>query len=369
MNNYAIIMAGGFGTRFWPKGTMKMPKQFLCIESDDESMIQKTFKRLEPIFGTTKIFVVTGLQHKAIVKKQIPQLPEENIILEPFGRNTAPCIALTCLIIKQFDEKANVFVVPSDHIINDTHEFERVIKCGLSFVHSNGGIITLGIHPTKPETGYGYIQFNSEEEFKIDISVNTSGEICENIYKVKTFAEKPTLEVAKAFLESGDFLWNSGMFIFRNDTMLEEIGEYLPDLYSAIMQLEEHIYSNDFPKLLENAYSQIKGISIDYGVMEKSQHVYTIISRFDWSDVGSWDEIYRIREKDSGGNVKHGRTVLINSKNCMVINDQRISAVIGCEDLLIIDTDNGLLICKKGESQNVKEVVDYLRRKGLEQFL
>ena len=369
MNNYAIIMAGGFGTRFWPKGTIKMPKQFLCIENDDESMIQKTFRRLEPIFGTTKIFVVTGIQHKAIVKKQIPQIPEENIILEPFGRNTAPCIALTCLMIKQFDEKANVLVVPSDHIINDTKEFERVIKCGLSFVNLKGGIITLGINPTKPETGYGYIQYNSEEEIKLDNTITVDGELCENIFKVKTFAEKPTLEVANAFLESGDFLWNSGMFIFRNDTMLEEIQKYLPELYDFIMPLEENIFTNDFPKLLENAYSQIKGISIDYGVMEKSKRVYTIVSHFDWSDVGSWDEIYRIRNKDSKGNIKHGRTVLINSKNCMVINDQRIAAVIGCEDLLIIDTDNGLLICKKGESQNVKEVVDYLRRKGLEQFL
>ena len=369
MNNFAIIMAGGSGTRFWPKGTMKMPKQFLCIENDDESMIQKTFRRLEPIFGATKIFIVTGAQHKALVKKQIAQIPEENIICEPFGRNTAPCIALTCMIIKQIDEKANVLVVPSDHIINDTKEFGRVIKCGLSFVNSKGGIITLGIKPTKPETGYGYIQYDSDNEFTIDRSENFNEESCENIYKVRTFAEKPTLEVAKAFLESGDFLWNSGMFIFRNDTMLAELSEYLPDLYETIMSLEENLYTNDFSRLLENAYSQIKGISIDYGVMEKSGHVYTIVSHFDWSDVGSWDEIYRIRPKDSSGNVVHGRTVLINSKNCMVINDQRISAVVGCEDLLIIDTDNGLLICKKGESQNVKEVVDYLRRKGLEQFL
>jgi len=369
MNNYAIIMAGGSGTRFWPKGTLKLPKQFLCIEDDTESMIQKTFKRLEPIFGATKIFIVTGVQHKAIVKKQIPHIPDENIILEPFGRNTAPCIGLNCLFIKQFDEKANVLVVPSDHIIHNTTEFERVIKCGLEFIHENGGIVTLGIKPTKPETGYGYIQYDSDDNYEIELSPETNGLNCERVYKVKTFAEKPTLEVAKAFLESGDFLWNSGMFIFRNDTMLEELQNNLPDLYNTLISLEKHIYSKDFPKLLEEAYSLIKGISIDYGVMEKSNQVYTIVSHFDWSDVGSWDEIYRLRDKDKNGNVKHGRTVLINSKNCMVLNDQRISAVVGCEDLLIIDTDNGLLVCKRGESQSVKEVVDYLRRKGLEQFL
>jgi mannose-1-phosphate guanylyltransferase len=171
------------------------------------------------------------------------------------------------------------------------------------------------------------------------------------------------------FLESGDFLWNSGMFIFRVDTMMEEIENYLPDLNFALKPLEDKLYTNDFPKQLEMTYSQIKGISIDYGVMEKSKQVYIIRSFFDWSDVGSWDEIYNLRKKDKNGNVTQGKAVLINSKNCIIMNHQRISAVVGCEDLIIIDTDNGLLVCKKGESQNVRDVVDYLRRKGLEQYL
>jgi mannose-1-phosphate guanylyltransferase len=248
-------------------------------------------------------------------------------------------------------------------------EFQRVVNCGLKFVGDNGGIVTLGISPTKPETGYGYIQFDVDDLYKVILENNEIELTSEQVYKVKTFAEKPNLETAKAFMESGDFLWNSGMFIFRADTMMQEIKKSLPDLNKALKKLEENILSNDFPKILEQVYSQIKGISIDYGVMEKSENVYTIKSHFDWSDVGSWDEIYNFKEKDSNGNVTSGRTVTLDSKNCLIINDQRISAVIGVEDLLIIDTDNGLLVCKRSESQKVKEVVDYLRRKGLEQYL
>jgi mannose-1-phosphate guanylyltransferase len=361
-------MAGGIGTRFWPYGTSKLPKQFLDIENNRETMIQKTVKRLENLISPKKTYIVTNVAYKSIIKKQLPQIPEDNIILEPFGRNTAPCIALTCLYIRQFDPQANVFVVPSDHIIHNVTEFQRVVKGALKFVNKNGGIVTLGIHPTKPETGFGYIQYDSDKMEEVEIEEDKK-KIFEQIYKVKTFAEKPNLEVARMFLESGDFLWNSGMFIFRVDTMMEEIEKYLPDLSFALKPLETKLYSNDFQKELENTYAKIKGISIDYGVMEKSKQVFIIRSFFDWSDVGSWDEIYRLRKKDKHGNVTQGKTVMINSNNCMVMNHQRISAVVGCDDLIIIDTDAGLLVCKRGESQNVREVVDYLRRKGLDEYL
>lgn len=368
MNNYAVIMAGGVGTRFWPKGTYRFPKQFLKIGDEHFSLLQQAYNRLEKIFNHSKIFVVTNLIYKNEVKKQLPKLPEENIICEPIGRNTAPCIGLSCIFINRFQQKANVLVVAADHLITDVSEFHRVIKSGLKFVHENGGIVTLGIHPTKPETGFGYIQYDSDKVFEVDIEKNGETET-EKIYKVKTFAEKPNTEVAKAFLESGDFLWNSGMFIFRTDTMMEEIGRYMPELQSALERLAEKLLSNDFPKLLEEEYAKLKSISIDYGVMEKAEDVYIIRSHFGWNDVGAWDEVYNINDKDNDGNVKQGRTVTINTKNCLIINDQKIAAVIGVEDLLILNTDNGLLICKKGESQSVKEVVDYLRRKGFDQFL
>ncbi|HMS66417.1 MAG TPA: mannose-1-phosphate guanylyltransferase [Ignavibacteria bacterium] len=368
MNNYAVIMAGGVGTRFWPKGTTKLPKQFLKIADEHNSLIQQAYKRLEGVFHDSKIFVVTNVNYKSEVKKQLPKIPDGNIICEPIGRNTAPCIGLACLFINQFDSKANVLVVAADHLINDNDEFHRVIKCGLKFVSDNGGIVTLGIHPTKPETGYGYIQYDAEKVVDIEIEKN-GGNIYEKVYKVKTFAEKPNSEVAKAFLESGDFLWNSGMFIFRTDTMTEEIKNFMPELHISLEKLREHLLSNDFAKILEEEYSKLKSISIDYGVMEKAKDVFIIRSHFGWNDVGAWDEVYNIKEKDSHGNVNQGRTVTINTKNCLIINDQKIVATIGVEDLLIINTENGLLICKRDEAQSVKEVVDYLRRKGMDQYL
>ena len=368
MNNYAVIMAGGVGTRFWPKGTLKVPKQFLKIANDSESLLQQAYKRLEGIFKDERIFVVTNVIYKNEVKKQLPRIPEENIICEPIGRNTAPCIGLACLFIGHFDPKANVLVVAADHLIEDLEEFHRVIGSGLAFVNGNGGIVTLGIHPTKPETGYGYIQYDADHF--VDVEFNSKGKtVSEKIYRVKTFAEKPNLEVAKAFLESGDFLWNSGMFIFRTDTMMQEIAGLMPDLNESLQRLSQKLFAPDFDKQLEEEYSKLKSISIDYGVMEKSMNVFIIRSHFGWNDVGAWDEVYNIKEKDQDGNVKQGRTVTIDTKNCMIINDQKIVATIGVEDLLIINTDNGLLICKRGEAQSVKDVVDYLRRKGLEQFL
>lgn len=368
MNNYAVIMAGGVGTRFWPKGTTKFPKQFLKIADEDNSLLQQAYKRLEGVIHDSRIFVVTNVNYKNEVRKQLPKIHERNIICEPIGRNTAPCIGLACLFISQFYAKANVLVVAADHLISDENEFHRVIKSGLKFVGDNGGIVTLGIHPTKPETGYGYIQYDAEKV--IDVELERNGEIAiEKVYKVKTFAEKPNVDVAKAFLESGDFLWNSGMFIFRTDTMMEEFKNYMPDLYESMGRLSENLLSNDFSRILEQEYSKLKSVSIDYGIMEKAKDVYIIRSHFGWNDVGAWDEVYNIKEKDSNGNVNQGRTVTINTNNCLIINDQKIVATIGVEDLLIINTENGLLICKRNEAQSVKEVVDYLRRKGLDQYL
>ncbi len=368
MINYAVIMAGGVGTRFWPKGNYKVPKQFLKITDDDDTLLQLAYKRLDDVFKNTHIFVVTNVIYKQEVKRQLPKIPEENIICEPVGRNTAPCIGLSCVFINRFQPKANVLVVAADHLIDDVDEFHRVIKSGLKFVNDNGGIVTLGIHPDKPETGYGYIQYDSD--IYADVEVESLNNVStERIFKVKTFAEKPNLEVAKAFLESGDFLWNSGMFIFRTDTMIEEIKNYMPELYESLNRLSDNILSTSFPKILEDEFSKLKSISIDYGVMEKSEKVYIIRSHFGWNDVGAWDEVYNIKDKDPDGNVRQGMTITHHTKNCLIINDLKIVAAVGVEDLLIINTENVLLICKKGEAQKVKDVVDYLRRKGMDQYL
>jgi mannose-1-phosphate guanylyltransferase len=358
MKSYAIIMAGGVGARFWPYGTSKLPKQFLPIADSSDTMLQLTVKRLKDIVPLDRIYIITNQQYTGEVKKQIPKIPTGNIIGEPIGRNTAPCIGLASIILKQFNEKANMLVVPADHMIENIEEFTRVVNAGLKFVEEKDAIVTLGIVPSHPETGYGYIQF-IEDAFFND-NENDVG-----IYKVKTFAEKPTFETAKIFLESGDFLWNSGMFIFRADTLLEQMQKHLPDLYHALQKIEKAFHSNQYQKVLEQVFAEIKGISIDYGIMEKAKNVYVIKANFKWSDLGSWDEVNRIKTKDKNNNVIMGDTFVKDSSNNLIMSSKGFVGVIGVDNLIIINTKEGLLICKRDRSQEVKEIVDYLKRKGL----
>jgi mannose-1-phosphate guanylyltransferase len=362
MKPYAIIMAGGVGARFWPYGTSKLPKQFLPMSDSRDSMIQLTVKRLNDIFDNDQIFIITNNQYINLVRNQLPKIPKHNIIGEPMGRNTAPCIGLACVILKRFDEKAPMFVVPADHLIENQEEFNNTVKAGLKFAGSNDAIVTLGIVPTYPETGYGYIQYLEDAYFSDD-------EYSKQIYKVKTFAEKPILDVARVFLESGDFLWNSGMFIFRADVMLHQLQKYLPDLYDQLIKIENEVHTPDFNRKLENVYARIKGISIDYGVMEKSRNVYVIKSEFRWSDLGSWDEVYRLRSKDDNSNSVSGETFIKDSYGNLIISPKGFVGVIGAKDLIIVNTKDGLLICHRDRSQEVKEIVDYLRRKGFSDYI
>jgi mannose-1-phosphate guanylyltransferase len=358
MKSYAIIMAGGVGARFWPYGTSKLPKQFLPIADSSDTMLQLTVKRLKDIVPLDRIYIITNQQYTGEVKKQIPKIPTGNIIGEPIGRNTAPCIGLASIILKQFDEKAKMLVVPADHMIENLDEFTKVVNAGLKFVEEKDAIVTLGIVPSHPETGYGYIQFIEDAFFS-----DHESEV--GIYKVKTFAEKPTLETAKIFLESGDFLWNSGMFIFRADTLLGQMQKHLPDLYHALQKIEKAFHSNQYQKVLEQVFAEIKGISIDYGIMEKAKNVYVIKANFKWSDLGSWDEVNRIKTKDKNNNVIIGDSFVKDSTNNMIMSSKGFVGVIGVDNLIIINTKEGLLICRRDRTQEVKEIVDYLKRKGL----
>lgn len=358
MKSYAIIMAGGVGARFWPYGTSKLPKQFLPISGSSDTMLQQTVKRLKDTVPLDRVYIITNQQYTGEVKKQIPKIPTGNIIGEPVGRNTAPCIGLAAIILRQFEEQAKMLVLPADHTIENIDEFTKVVNAGLNFIEGNDSIVTLGIVPTHPETGYGYIQFIEDAYFNVP-------ENNVDIYKVKTFAEKPTLDVAKIFLESGDFLWNSGMFIFRADSMLDQMQKLLPDLYHALQKIEKTIHGRHYQKTLEQVFAEIKGISIDYGIMEKAKNVYVIKAKFEWSDLGSWDEVYRLKRKDKNSNVTIGDTFVKDSKNNLIMSSKGFVGVVGVEDLIIINTKEGLLICKRGRSQEVKDVVDYLKRKGL----
>ena len=361
---YGLIMAGGVGKRFWPMSRVRRPKQFLDLFGE-HSMIRMTLDRLLPLIRPENIIVVTNKNQISLTKKHLPDLPPENIIGEPLGKDTAPCIGLGALCAVIQDPEAVQIVLPADHLITDVKEFQRIVKQGSELASKKDCLITIGIRPTRPETGYGYIQWDEKpaEEY-LPKEFHNKG-----FLKVKTFAEKPNLATAKRFIESGDFLWNSGIFIWKATTILHELEESLPELHDSLMQVKKYIRKQRFNRALLTAYREIKSISIDYGVMEKSQNVFLLKGEFGWNDVGSWSEFYKLNDKDDSGNVTLGRSELRDSKNNLVISDKSLVAAVGVEDLVIVETNDVLLVCPRHRSQDVKEIVDYLTRKNLKKFL
>lgn len=355
-------MAGGVGSRFWPRSREKSPKQLLEIINRN-TMIQNTVKRISDLIEAKNILIVTNKVQKPLVAKQIPQIPVENIITEPFGRNTAPCIGLASLFVRQNNPEAVMVVLPADHLMQDEEEFRRVLRLAIWVAYESRKLITVGIQPTRPETGYGYIQIVDQEEDKANPYVERG------VHRVKTFAEKPNVATAKQFLESGDFLWNSGMFIWRADAILGEIEHLLPEMYQELSKIDDAVGTEKYEHVLETCYRIIRSISIDYGVMEKARDVYVIKGSFGWSDVGSWDEVYRVSGKDENNNSVTGKTFLQNTKNSLIYAGDKFVATIGVDDLIVISTDDAVLVCKRGMSQDVKEIVDYLRRKQMNDLL
>jgi mannose-1-phosphate guanylyltransferase len=347
MELFAVIMAGGVGSRFWPRSKEKKPKQLIRIFGEN-TMIQDTAKRLEGLVANDHIYIVTNKVQKMRVKEQLPQIPEENIIDEPFGKNTAACIGLASIIIKSKNPDAVTITLPADHLIKDEEQFRRCLSTAADYAYKSKGLVTIGITPNRPETGYGYIQF---DEKGID----------NNIYKVLTFAEKPNLATARQFIESGDFLWNSGIFIWHVETILGEIRKHLPDLSDGLDKIEECIGTNDFEKQVVLVYGQLKSISIDYGVMEKSDNVYLTKADFYWNDVGNWEAVYEISEKDEDGNSIIGDVYTEKTFSSYIFSPRKFTAVIGVENLVIINTNQALLVCNRNNAQDVREVVDYLK--------
>ncbi len=359
---FAVIMAGGVGSRFWPKSRAKKPKQFLNILST-KSLIEQTIERINPLIPEENIFIVSNKNQVAELVQVLPKFPIQNIILEPLSRNTAPCIGLASLFIKRRKPNAVMVVLPSDHLITNEDEFINTLKIGINAAYETCGLITIGIQPSYPSTGYGYIQFVEDDESEL------SGR---GVYRIKTFAEKPNLETAKRFIESGDFLWNSGMFIWRADVILDEIKTHLPDIYEELMKIDDAIERDDFKSVLEQAYGKMRTISIDYGVMEKTNRAYVIKAKFEWSDVGSWEEVYNLAPKDENGNYVSSNkdsVVLIDVKNCFVDTNKTLVAMLGVEDLIVVSTEDAILICKRDRAQDVRNIVNYLKRKNLDKYL
>lgn len=336
-----LILAGGSGTRLWPLSRKNYPKQFLKI-GDDKSLLQQTVERVKNLVEDKDILVITNKDYKFHIKAELKKIPEENIILEPEAKNTAPAIALGikyCLDKLQCSEDEIILVLPSDHIIKPKEKFEDYIKSALDLAKSH--IITFGIKPTKPETGYGYIKIGEK--------------IKDNFFKVDKFTEKPDLETAKKYIGSGDYFWNSGMFMFSIKTIKEEFEKYSPEISKILSQTFEESANN---------FSKMPNISIDYEIIEKSDKVITTPLDIHWSDVGSWDALDEILEKDSFGNTKVGDVLTFDTKNTFIVGNKRVIVSLGLEDLIIAETDDAILIAKKGETQKVKNVVENLSKIG-----
>jgi len=355
---YVAIMAGGIGSRFWPKSRTSYPKQFLDILNTGKTLIQWTYERYLDFIPVENIYIVTSKEYVGIIHDQLPNIKPENIIAEPSRKNTAPCIAYMSFKLLMKDPEASLIVAPSDHIVLDNATFKIVALKALEFANQTGSFVTLGIKPTHPNTGYGYIQHEAEA-------------VENDIYKVKTFTEKPNLELAKTFVASGDFLWNAGIFIWRVDDVINAFERYQPEMYELFATEKDRFNTTDEKMAIDNIYPQCTNISIDYAIMEKADNVFVIPSSFGWSDLGTWNSAYDNLEKDYLGNAVTGKNVMvIDAAKCMVsVDDSKLVLLQGVEDLIIIDTKDALLICKKENEQKIKEYVAELKRNFGEVYL
>lgn len=355
----ALIMAGGLGTRFWPRSRREHPKQFLEIVGQ-KTLIERTVDRLKPIIPEENVFVVAAQNQLARIQSLL-SLPELNYIAEPRQKNTAPCIGLATLYMERADPDAVMVVCPADHLIDNSELFHKTLKVGERVARDSDGIVTIGIEPKYPATGYGYIQCNHQIEAIDDV----------NVLQVKTFAEKPNLETANRFLSSGDFLWNSGIFIWKVQTILRELEENLPQLYDGLCEIRKALGTEREYETIERVYCQIRTISIDYGVMEHAKDVKVLKGSFGWNDLGSWDEVYKLSEKDAHENVVKGNHILKDSHGCLVEVDAatKCVALLGVDDLIVVDTDDALLICPRERAQEVKDIVDIAKRKKMDKYL
>lgn len=355
---FALIMAGGVGTRFWPKSRAKLPKQLLNIIGKN-TLIQSAVARIQPLVPDEKLFVVATELQKNGILEQLPMLEAQNLLLEPKGKNTAPCIGLASLYLNRINPDEVMLVLPADHLIQEEENFRETIKHAEKLALKSNLLVTIGIKPTYPATGYGYIQYNGRfVEFE-DAPA----------YRVKTFAEKPDLMTAERFLESGDFLWNSGMFMWKVSGILKAIETHMPDLWDSLMEIDKAIGTPEEIAILQKVYCQIKANSIDYGVMEHAKNVAVLEGDFGWNDVGSWEEVYKINPKDKNQNVVHGTHVLKEVQGCLIDSPQKMIAAVGVENLIIVDTGDAMLICKRELAQDVKEVVEIMKRKNLVDLL
>ncbi|MCD4696643.1 MAG: mannose-1-phosphate guanylyltransferase [Bacteroidales bacterium] len=354
-------MAGGIGARFWPMSRTTQPKQFIDILGTGKTLIQQTFERFLEVCPRENIYIVTNEIYKTLVLEQLEGINENQVLCEPMRRNTAPAIAYAAYKINEINPKANLVVAPSDHIILKGDIFRDVILSALQATAENDWLLTLGIKPSRPDTGYGYIQFEDGNPYAAD----------ERLYKVKTFTEKPNHELAKTFLESGDFLWNSGIFIWSLKSILKAFEQHLPEVDNLFKQGSGKFNTSNEEDFINTSYPVCKNISIDYGVMEKANNVFVLASDFGWSDLGTWGSLYDIRTKDENRNAIIGDNVLsFNSSNCIVnMPKDKLVVLQGLNDYIVVEDDNILLICRKEDEQNIRDIVNTVKLEKGDQYV
>ncbi len=347
----ALIMAGGRGERFWPRSRKNMPKQFLSLTGDGKTMIQLTVERILPLVAMEDIYISTNQNYKALVKQQLPAIPDDNIICEPVSRNTAPCIGLGAMHIARKEEDAIMLVLPSDHLVKYNSMFISTLQDACAVAEQAENLVTLGITPDYPETGYGYIKFIPAQR---DPATGRA-------FAVDSFVEKPSLETAKEYLATEQYLWNSGMFIWKVSSILNNFQRFMPDIYDGLQKIKAAIGTAQAEAVLQNEFENFISESIDYGVMEKAKDIYVIPGTFGWDDVGSWLAIERINKTNEFGNVIKGNVVAVNTRNTIVEGSDKLIATVGVEDTVIVDTEDALLVCAKERAGEIKKVLENLR--------
>jgi mannose-1-phosphate guanylyltransferase len=349
---YAVIMAGGQGTRLWPQSREQKPKQLWEV-LDGKSMLQDTLERISPGISPQHILVITGKHLHDQIRAQLPNLPARNIILEPTGRSTAPCVGLAALYID--DPDACMVVLASDHVIRDKKEFRRILNIAVDVASQGENLVTFGIKPTGPETGFGYVQRGEE--------------IRPEVYNVLQFTEKPDFQTAQQFVASGEYYWNSGMFVWKVSTLMTMIERYLPDLYQGLMRIQPAIGSPDEKRVIAEEFDGFESVSIDYGIMEKADTTYVVPGDFGWNDVGSWAALPEVWGTDQEGNSCKGNIITLDSHGNIVHNSDGLIALIGAENLIVVQVDDIVLVCAKDQAQKVREIVDTLKTQGMTEYL
>ncbi|NOZ24036.1 MAG: NTP transferase domain-containing protein [Planctomycetes bacterium] len=356
---HAGIMAGGSGTRFWPKSRERTPKQLIHIAGEG-TMIQQTLARLTSGIDASRIYIITTASQEQATRDQVPQLPLDNIIAEPMGRDSAACIGLAAIIARKNDPEAVILMCPADHIIRPPERFMKIVKTAAEIVSDSGNLGTFGIKPTFPSTGYGYIHRGNPIETRGDVPA----------YKVGQFVEKPDLEKAKEFLASGEYYWNSGLFVWTADAILQAIEKHMPELHQGLRRMEPALGTPQQTEAIRREYEPLQKISIDYGVMEKADNVIVLEADYEWDDVGSWLAIERLYDANESGNVIVGAHEGIKTRNCTVMTEPgHMVATIGVSDLVIVHTPDATLVCSKQDAADVKQLVENLKRKGLRKYL